>query len=203
MPIYNFDNKQSYVTIDKVPDFRSDEEKLNSLLSIYNHGNPDIAYAERLAEEIINISGAWVTVYPRAINSGNRDDIWDEDADPKFHRGVKLKGYFAPKPVAAQMTKWGIDAPNQTSVWFSRANIYKLFGNRMVTEGDIIILPHNTMSVIQDDNRDGLGTKMDRFRVISASDQGNFKFRWIYWVCACENITGDPTVDVEFVKNNS
>lgn len=198
MPIHNFDHKQEFVSIDKIPDFRSEEERNNSLLSTYNHQSNDIAYAERMAEEVILLSGAWVTVHPRAINNGNRDEVWDEDADPKYLRGTKMKGFFAPKPVETELTKWGVDAPNQTTIWFSRAQVYKTFGSRMISEGDLIILPHNTMAVTQNDGREGIGTRMDRFRVLNSSDQGMFKYRWIYWTCVLENLSGDVTIDVDY-----
>ena len=203
MPLYSFDQKQEFISIDKIPDFRSDEEKLNSPLSTYNHQSPDLAYAERIVEEMINLSGAWVTVYLRAINSGNKDETWDEDADPKFFKGIKIKGYFAPKPVESVLTKWGVDTPNQTKIWFSRANVYKLFSNRMISAGDLIVVPHNTMSIVQIDARDGVGTRMDRFRVINAADDGNFKYRWLYWQATCENLTGDPSIDAPFIPEKS
>jgi len=203
MPIYDFDDKQQFISIDKVPDFRSDEEKVNSPLSVYNHNNPDIAYAERLAEEAINIAGAWVTIFKRAINSGNKDDTWNEDADPKYERSKRLKGYFAPKPVETQLTKFGVDAENKTTIWFSRANVFKEFGAKMISEGDVIIVPHNTMAVIQNDAREGIGTKMDRYRVLNSSDDGNFKFRWLYWTCVLENLTGDVDIDVSFFRGTS
>lgn len=202
MPEYNFDYHQDFISIDKTNDFRSDEERFNSLLSTYNHQSPDIAYAERLAEELMNLSGAWVTVFRRTIKTGNRDEVWDEDADPTYLKGIKLKGLFVPKPIEAQLSKFGVDTPNATKIWFSRANVFKLFSNRMIFEGDIIIVPHNTMSIIQNDARDGVGTRMDRYRVLSGSDVGNFKYRWLYWECNLENLTGDANIDVEFANEN-
>ena len=69
----------------------------------------------------------------------------------------------------------------------------------MISEGDILLIPHNTMAVTQNtDLRDGPGNLIERFRVINGFDTGNFKYRWLYWSCLCENITGDPTIDVTF-----
>ena len=199
MSIPSFDAHQEFISIDNMPDNRSDAEKLNSSLSVYNQQSADIAYAERSAEEIINISGALVTVFKRTRNHGNKDEVWDEDADPTYKSGVKLKGLFAPQPAEAQLTKWGVDVQNQTTIHFSRAVILKIFGNEMIVEGDVLIIPHNTLSVVQNtDLRTGIGNRLDRYRVIKSSDTGNFRYRWLYWSCLLENLTGDVTIDPAF-----
>jgi hypothetical protein len=163
LSIHDFDFHQQFVTIDKVPDNRTDAEKLNSPLSVYNHDSPDIAYAERQAEEIINLSGAWLTVFKRTRNQGNRDDVWDEDADPTYKGGIKLKGYIVPQPAETTLTKFGVDVENNTTIHFCRAIIYKTFGDLMISEGDILIIPHNTLTVVQNtDLRTGMGNRMDR-----------------------------------------
>lgn len=203
MPLYNFDSHQEFISIDKIPDNRSDDQKLNSMLSLYNHQKPDLALAERWAEEMINQAGAWLSVYNRT-RDGQRDEVWDENADPTFSKAIKLKGMFAPQPVEAQMTKWGVDTQNQLTIHFSRANVFKLFGNRMIAEGDTIIVPHNTLSVVQNnDLREGVGNRMDRYRVIKANDTGNFHYRWLFWSCLSENLTGDKTIDVQHSKERA
>jgi hypothetical protein len=197
--IYDFSDKQQFTSLDKLPDHRSDAEQQNSLLSIFNHDNPDIAYAERLAYEWINISGAWLTVFKRTQNRGNKDEVWDEDADPTYYKGVKLKGYFIPQPAENALTRWGVDTPNQTTIHFSRANILHIFGEKMITDGDVIVIPHNTLTVTQNnDLRSGIGNRMDRYRVIKASDTGNSRYRWIYWTVQAEVILGDKSINVEF-----
>jgi hypothetical protein len=202
--IHDFDPQQQFVSIDKLPDPRLDQEKTNSLLSSYNHDSPDIAYAERLAEELVNLSGAWITVYQRTQNEGNKDEVWDEDADPTYRNGKKIKGFFEPAPADIQLTRYGVDIQNQTTVHFSRANIFQTFGKRMISEGDVLIVPHNTMSAAQiPDIREGVHNRVDRYRVIKASDSGNFKYRWLYWSALIENITGDQTIDVSFRTEKS
>lgn len=201
MSLYNFDTHQQFVSIDNVPDMRSDEEKINSMLSVYNHDNNDIALMERQVEELINISGAWSTIFKRVRNGANRDEIFEEDADPTYQRGIKLKGMFVPQPAEAQLTRWGLDIQNQTTIHYSRAIVYKTFGKLMISEGDIIIIPHNTLTAAQvTDLRDGVGNRMDRYRVIKSSDTVNFKYRWMYWSCLLENLTGDKSIDVDFSK---
>jgi hypothetical protein len=201
MPIYDFSDKQLYVTIDNnVQDNRTDAEKDNSALNIYNPQNPDIAYAERMVEEAVNLAGAPVTVFKR-MHHGSKDEVWEEDPDPTYARGVKLKGFFAPNPAEIQMTKWGIDTPNQLIINFSRAVVFKLFSFKMISEGDVLIVPHNTLTVVQNvDLREGIGNRLDRYRVIKSTDTGNYKYRWLYWTCTLENITGDVSVDVNFSK---
>ena len=204
MPIYDFDPHQEFSSIDKMPDHRSDDERFNSPLSLYNHQSADIAYAERMADELINLSGAWITVYGRKHNEANRDDVWDEDADPTYGKGTRLKGKFIPAPAEITLTKWGVDVPNQTTIHFSRTNVLKLFGKRMIAEGDVLVVPHNTLTVTQStDMRDGVDNRIDRYRVIKSSDVGNFKYRWLYWACLVQAITGDQTIDVEFSKESA
>jgi hypothetical protein len=198
MPLYNFDPHQEFISIDKLPDLRSDEEKLNSPLSSYNHQSNDLAYAERLAEEIVNISGAWITVFPRQRNQASKDEVWDEDADPVYSNGVKIKGKLVPEPTAIQLTRWGVDTPNKTTVHFSRANVFKLFGKHMIGEGDVLIIPHNTLAITQStDLRDGPMNRIDSYRVLQSGDTGNFKYRWLYWSVVVENLTGDRTIQVD------
>lgn len=203
MGVYDFNFQQKFMTIDMLPDHRDENDRLNSLLSVYNHDNPDIAYAERLSEEIINISGAWVTIYKRNRNQANKDEIWEEDADPTYKGGIKIKGRFVPTPAEISLTRWGVDVPNQTTVTFSRAIVYKEFKHFMIVEGDLLVVPHNTLIGTQfPDLRDGVNNRMDTFRVIKSSDTGNFKYRWLYWSCLVENITGDKSIDIEFRKEN-
>ena len=203
MPIHDFDFQQQFISIDKLPDHRSDIEKENSLLSVYNHDSPDLAYAERLSEEIINLSGAVIKVYKRRHNGASKDEVWEEDADPTYKKGISIKGRFVPAPAEISLTRWGVDVPNQTTVTFSRAVVLKEFGRFMITEGDILIIPHNTLIGTQfTDFRDGTNNRMDTYRVIKSSDTGNFKYRWIYWSCLVENLTGDTTIDVNFRKED-
>ena len=82
MGLYNIDGHQQFISIDNVPDNRSDAEKENSMLSVYNQQNNDIALMERQIEEMINITGAPTTVFRRVRNQANKDEIWNEDADP-------------------------------------------------------------------------------------------------------------------------
>jgi hypothetical protein len=204
MAIHNFDFGQKFSSIDKLPDHRNDAQKQNSLLSSFNHDSPDIAYAERLAEELINLSGGWITVFQRTRNHGNKDEVWEEDADPTYKAAKRLKGYFTPAPAEIQLTRWGVDTPTQTTVHFARSSIYKEFGKRMVSEGDILVVPHNTLTAAQaPDLREGVRNRIDRFRVIKSSDTGNFKYRWLYWSCLVENITGDETIDIPFTNQFS
>ena len=198
MGIHNFQSTgQEFISIDKIPDHRSEDEKTNSPLAIYNHDSPDIAYAERLAEELINLSGAWVTLFLRTDNLGSADEIWDEDPDPTYKNGMKLKGYFVPEPPNVELTKWGVDVPNKTAVIFSRAILFKALERRMVRPGDIIEVPHNTLSPIQNSTPHESRNTMKRYRVLNAADSGNFRYRWLYYKCSVELLTGDVTIDVE------
>ena len=198
MTIHNFGGPQEFSSIDKLPDFRSEDERINTPLALFNHQSADMAWAERMSEEMINISGAVVTVFPRTADRGAGDDLWEENADPTYKRGVRLKGFFIPQPVNIALTRWGVDAPNETTVVFSRPVIFGIFKARMLRPGDVIEVPHNTLSPMQaPEELASLGNRMDKYRIINASDTGNFKYRWLYWSCKVENLTGDQTIQVE------
>lgn len=197
MPIHNFNTDQEFISIDKLPDFRSDTEREFTPLSVFNHNLSDLAYAERLAEESINISGAWITIFPRTDNAGTSNEVWDEDPDPTYKNGKKFKGYFVPDPIGIELTKWGIDVQNKTAVVFARAVLFKAFGARMLRPGDVLRVPHNTLSPVQIAETGGIKNRMDTFRIINAADIGNFRYRWLYYRCNVELITGDITIQIE------
>lgn len=196
MTIHNFSTQQQFTTVDKLPDHRTEIEKQQTLLSVYNHDNPDIAYAERLAEEIVNISGAPIMVYKRRRNQ--RDDVWEEDADPTYKNRQMIYGRLLPEPAEIQLTRFGVDVPNTSTIVFARSVVLKQFGNRMISEGDVLIVPHNTLIGTQfTDIRDGSAdNRIDQYRVVKSGDTGNFKYRWLYWSCVVEAVTGDKTIDV-------
>ena len=197
MSLYNFSTNQEFTSIDQFADFRTENEKQFTPLSVFNHDNPALAFAEKKAEEIINISGAWLTIFPRTNNSGTADEVWEEDGDPTYKSGVKLKGYFVPQPVNIELTRWGIDSQNKTSVIFARAIVFGRFGERMLRPGDVFEIPHNTLTPLQVAEPGGKSNRMDKFRVLNASDIGNFLYRWLYWKCDVEALTGDITIQVD------
>ena len=164
---------------------RSDMERTHPLIQIHDTNNADHGLAASISDEIINISGASVLVYVRA-ESESYDDVYDEEPDPVYKRPKRLKAYFPPQPISAQLGPWGIDVENKATVVFSKEQVYREFGDRMVKIGDVIELPYN-----------GSGIRLDRFRVLNAFDFGNFKFNWLYWNCQCENLTNDITVEPE------
>lgn len=191
MAIHEFDEIEQFVTIDAVPDFRSEIEKQHSPLSVYNHSKPDIAYAERLAEEIINVSGAWVTLFLKEPKGDAKEiEVWDEDADPIYRSGMKLKSYFKPEPNSQELTRWGYDLPLRITAVFSRATIMNIptIGSRLLLPGDVIEAPYNLPSV-----RDQGPL---RFRILNVKQEGNFMYRWLYLSATCELLTGDKAVSV-------
>jgi hypothetical protein len=164
---------------------RSSVEQQYPLLQQHDPNSPDMAFANKLAGELIAISGANVTIYLRTNNT-DVDVVWEEDADPTYGAGHHLKAYFAPKPLEATLTEYGVDVPNQTEVIFSRAQLYAEVGGRMMRAGDIIVLPYNSLAF-----------NPDKFRVLNAFDSGNFRYDWLYFSCTVENITDDITIDTD------
>ena len=161
-----------------------DIQQTNPLIQIHNPDSPDLAFAAKIAQELVNISGAEVKVYART-NSESYDEVYEEDPDPTYKRPKTLKAYFVPQPLAAQLTPWGVDVENQTTVVFNKDAVYNEFGERMIRIGDIIELPYNASTI-----------KPDRYRVLNAFDSSNFRYSWLYWSCKVENITDDRVIDV-------
>lgn len=187
--IHRFSQSQSKVD-DRVagqaqPSFRSDIEQRHSPLQQHDPESRDIAFANAIAQEVVNLSGALVQVYPRTENE-SFDTVWQEDRQPSYGASRDLKGYFAPQPIETQLTQWGVDSPNQTTIVFCRSEVYKLFGDRMIREGDIIKLPYN--SAVR---------KLSKYRVLNSFDSGNFKYGWLYHSCLVENITDDANLDID------
>lgn len=197
MPIFDFDFEGKNSTVDLRPDHRGDSEQLLTKLSIFNHDSPDISWAERSAIELINISGAIVTIFSK-VDSGNFDEVWDEDADPTYANGVVLKAYFVPQPLAISLVKWGLDIENKVTVVFARSKLLEIFGNRMIRQGDVVEIPFNSVMPIQIANQNTLKeNKISQFRVTNATDAGNFKYRWLYYRLDCELLTGDRSIRIE------
>lgn len=168
------------------PSFRSDVERKDTPLKQYDPESADMAFANRIAQEIIEISGAEVIVYPRTDN-GSFDPTWEEDADPSYKAGKHLKAYFAPQPMKSELTPWGYDTSNQTTLVFCREEVYAVFGSRMIREDDLISIPYNSAIMHK---------RPDKYRVLNAFDFGNFKYNWLYFSCMVENITNDSNQDV-------
>ena len=178
MPIHDFfrnfdETDERFSSIDDLPDNRGEIAKQHTPLSIYNQDKPGFALAERWAEEIINISGAWVTLYLKEplLDNENVDDVWDEDADPIYQQGRDMKAWFKVDSLNLEMTRWGIDSPLQITITFPRAVLIKEVGlERLITVGDVIEAPYNAPKL----------RGPARFRVLNAYDDGNWQYRWLY-----------------------
>lgn len=198
MGIHNFDFNQEFSSLDKAPDHRSEDDQENSLIAVYDHSNPDIANMEREVLNLVNDSGAWTSIYLRTNDLGQVDETWEEDANPLYMQPKKVKGLFQPDSVATALSKYGIDSKVAFKVNYSRAHLLAVFGPRLIRKGDVIQLPHNTLVQTQNTEfLDGKNNLIDKFRVTEATDTGNFNYRWMYWSCTVENVTGDITVRPE------
>jgi len=190
MAIHNFGQmKEQFVTIEKVPDFRSEVEKQLTPLSIYDHDKVDLALAERWSEEIINVSGAWCTLFTYIPKPDSELDTWDQDQNPVYSNPRNMKAYFKPEETRFEYTRWGLDIPIKATVVFSRAVLFKEVGKRLLVPGDIIELPYNVPS--QNEKM-----RPKRFQVTNAYSSGNFMYRWLYVTANCELIPGDEDLNV-------
>lgn len=200
MPVHDFfrnfnESDERFSSIDDLPDHRSEIEKQHTPLAIYNHDKADLALAERYAEEVINIGGAWTTLYVKIphIDRNDLDDVWDEDADPLYEQGRDIKAWFKVDSLNLELTRWGIDAPLQVTFTYSRAVLAKEVGmERLLTVGDVIEAPYNAPKMKGN----------ARFRVLNAYDSGMYHYRWLYYTAVCELITGDDALQVVFRENS-
>jgi len=181
MSIYNFSPSQQFSS-PSVPDFRSDDDKTNPLGALYDHNSPDIAQAEAYALESLRITGAWVTVIPRTEDN-KFDKTWNEDSDPTYYSGFDFKAFFAPPAPEITLTKFGIDGANKFEIIFSRSELLGSLGERLLRNGDVIIIPHNSLVL-----------KANRFKVLHSQDSGNYKYRWLYINCTVENMNKDESL---------
>lgn len=194
MPIHEFfqsyDHKdERFISIDDLPDHRTDVEKEFTQLAVYNHAKSDYALAERLAEESINVGGAWVTLFIKEpfIDKDDFNTPWDEDANPIYRQGINIKAWFKVDSLNQELTRYGIDSPLQITVVFSRAVLSKAVGlERLVNPGDVIEAPYNSPKL----------HGPARFRVLNAYDSGNWHYRWLYYTAVCELLINDASLNV-------
>lgn len=165
--------------------FRSDIEQRHSPLAIHDEESPDIKMARRMAEEMINVSGAEVKVHTRTDNADN-DNVWDEDADPTYWPAVNMKAFFKPEPLHQELLEFGVDHENSTEIVFSHYQVITKFGKRMLRTGDVIQIPYND-AYFQNKN----------YRVLNATPTGNFRYVWLYLTCHVQILTADITVRTE------
>lgn len=163
-------------------------DKINSPLATYNHNSPDLAYAEQMATEAVNISGAFVTIYIKEpnVDHENVNSVWDEDADPVYRPGITFKSFIKVNPYQFELTRWGVDAPLKITAVFARSELIKQVGERLANIGDIIEVPYNAPQM----------QGPARFRILTAFNSGMFKYRWLYYSAQCELITGDLSLRV-------
>lgn len=196
MGLHNFSMDEQFSTIDKVPDFRTEEEKRFTPLSIYNHDKADIGYAERMAEELINVSGSWVMLFRRLPKSEiSEDEVWDEDADPIYADGMRLKAHVKPELIRVELTRFGVDIPLKATITFSRAVLLEEIGERLLIPGDIIEVPYNIPSFQRAEPSKAFKSST-RFRILNSFPTGNFMYRWLYQAATSELVTGDKALRV-------
>lgn len=160
-----------------------------SPLSVFNHSKNDLGYAERYAEEAINIAGAPVRVYLRQLDlSEGIDNDFDEDAHPIYSNPIIMKAYFKPEPKTIELMKFGITSKTQSTITFSRAMLLTnpAIGERLIQPGDVIQIPYNAI----DEKNEGPLT----IRVNTATPTGNYHYRFLYHQVIGEPISADEVV---------
>ena len=64
--------------------------------------------------------------------------------------------------------------------------------------GDVIATPFNSLHPLQiTDDNSANEKRISHFRVTNVSDFGNFRYRWLYFRCDLELLTGDQSIRIE------
>lgn len=183
MAIHDFSFNEPISNLPSFVDLRSDEEIAHPTYSVQDYDSPDIGMVVKMAEETINTSGAEVIVHART-NNGDIDEDWDEDPNPTYENPVIVKGFFVPQPLEQELTKWGVDQVNPVEIVFFRNHVFSQWKNRLLRSGDIIELPYNSAT----------SSPPKYYRVDNAKETGNYRYMWLYVLCQCTLITGDPNI---------
>lgn len=188
--IHEFGNQSDNLGMGGTPwqrgqDFRTDVERDHPNVQLHNPESADLATAMQLAREQIAVSGANVLVYIRASNP-DRDYVWDEDPNPLYYSPVRLKAFFKPQPLEAELKRWGVDIVNQAEIIFAVQDLHEQWADRMLRAGDVIEVPYNSPNQ----------TGPRYYRIKNASPSGNFRYSWLYYTCMAETLSADATVRV-------
>ncbi len=197
MGIYRFTAfQQRFESLDEVPDHRSDIEREASPAQVFDHFNPDISLAERHAKESMDISGAWVKVYLKMPdlqdpqNTRTAEAVWNEDPTPIYSNAIPFKAFFHPDSQHIELTRFGIDAPLKVSLTFLRSDLLKheSIGDRLIKPGDQIEIPYNDVNEKKFPMR---------VTVVDAVNEGNYRYRWLFWKVVCEVSKNDEMNQVK------
>jgi hypothetical protein len=165
-------------------DNRPENDIINSSAALYNDDSPELLTVRAQVDETINISGAWVTVYPRT--DGFHDIVWEESPDPSYQNSIRMKAFFKPSPIKIDLKKWGIDAQADLEIIFSNRQLFEKLGERMLRNGDIIKIPYNSSSI-----------NPTHYKVLNAAPTMNYRYSWLYFTCQATILKADKTVRVE------
>jgi len=179
--IHEFTNPLLSNDLISIPDYRSDVQQGYSLARLDNDASPDLATVQNLADEIISISGRMIDLYFRTSNE-DIDKVWDEDPDPTYWEPHKIRAYFKPVPLESELTKFGIDATNKTTIVFTKKHI-ELLNYRYPRSGDVIMVPMGVMN-----------NRSEKFLIVDAKETGQFRYNWLYISCICESLMSDITI---------
>lgn len=189
MPLYDFSKSSDEPGVShflrQSQDLRTEDQKINSSLSIFQEDSPEVLTARTNADEMINTSGAEIRVYPRTDNA-DFDIVWDEDPDPTYLNHYNMKAFYKPSQLKTELKKWGIDTSAPTEIVFSHRQLYEKFGERMLRDGDVIYIPFNAASI-----------NPTHYRVTNGSPTGNFRYTWLYFTCQTDILRADSTIRVK------
>lgn len=169
--------------------FRSDIEQKHPLIQVHDDESIDHQMAQRLAEEVCNVSGALIDVYVRVDNT-NVNATFDEDTNPVYWSPLQIKGYYDPPPPIQELKKWGVDVDARPEVFFPISTINRECG-RLLRTGDVLLIP-NYEPVLG----------VDTFRITSCTVEGNYRYKWLYLKCFCAALTNDLSVQPRAKPNN-
>lgn len=169
---------------DLSPSMRSDVQRDFPLVQQFDPRSRDLVTAHKMAYEFIYVAGAVVEIFARTDNA-DVDKVWGEDPDPTYWPGVVRKGFFQQKPLELALKQWSLEASITLVIDFSKDDMVRHFGQRMLRSGDVILVPYNSIGNITP----------KYFSVENASPSNPYRYDMLYLTCTCQNISGDITIN--------
>jgi len=186
MPVHDFNSSGNAADFTSAfQSGRTDTQRDNSPLSIYNSERNDIALARSQAEEQMALVGAETLIFTRT-NNGDYDRVFDEDPNPTYDVPVGIRGFWKFESIQTELAKWGVDTSIKLDINYTHMSIFAQFGERMLRPGDVIQIPYGSVPITP-----------KNFRILNSTPSGNYHYAWMYFTCQVEQLTADITVRVE------
>lgn len=114
-----------------------DIDREDSLLNLFDQGNPDINLFNLVDDEIIRLGGSRIRLYPYNPDR-NFDPVYMEARDkPISDEFIILHGHYDPVSMSENLTQFGIELTNDQLFTFNKSNVERKLG-RSIAVGDVL-----------------------------------------------------------------